>query len=58
MTVTDETFQLSGTFWFSVPDHCYLRVVDAAVVEDEIHAGKLLARLLGFQVKLHHALVT
>lgn len=35
-----------------------LRLVDAAVVEDKVDAGKLLSRLLGFQVKLHHPFVT
>lgn len=32
--------------------------MDAAVVEDKVDAGKLLARLLGLQVKFHHPLVT
>lgn len=32
--------------------------MDTAVVEDKIHAGKLLPRLLGFQIELHHPLVT
>lgn len=35
----------------------HLRLMDAAVVEHEIHRGKLLPRLLGFQVELHHSLV-
>lgn len=46
----------------SVPRPCsqsqgHLRLMDAAVVENEIHRGKLLPRLLGFQVELHHSLV-
>ncbi len=32
--------------------------MDTAIVEDKIHAGKLLPRLLGFQIELHHPLVT
>lgn len=32
--------------------------MDTAVVEDKIHAGKLLPSLLGFQIELHHPLVT
>lgn len=35
-----------------------LRLVDAAVVEDKIHAGELFSRLLGFEVELHHPFVT
>lgn len=38
--------------------HWNLRLVDAAVVEDKVDAGKLFARLLGFQVELHHSFVT
>lgn len=35
-----------------------LRLVDAAIVEDKVDAGKLLACFLGFQIELHHTLVT
>lgn len=35
-----------------------LRLVDAAVVEDQVHAGKLLPRLLRLQIQLYDALVT
>lgn len=34
------------------------RLVDAAVVEDKVDAGELLAGLLGLQIELHHSLVT
>lgn len=37
---------------------CNLRLVDAAVVEDKVDAGKFLACLLGFQIELHHPLIT
>lgn len=36
----------------------HLRLMDAAVVENKIHRGKFLPRLLGFQVELHHPLIT
>lgn len=32
--------------------------MDAAVVKDKIHAGKLLPGLLGLQIKFHNSLVT
>lgn len=35
-----------------------LRLVDAAVVEDKVDAGEPFARLLRFQIKLHHTFVT
>lgn len=35
----------------------HLRLMDAAVVENKIHGGKFLPRLLGFQVELHHSFV-
>lgn len=35
-----------------------LRLMDTAVVEDKVDTGKLLARLLGLQIELHHPLVT
>lgn len=35
----------------------HLRLMDTAVVENKIHRGKLLSRLLRFQVELHHSLV-
>lgn len=35
-----------------------LRLVDAAVVEDKVDTGEPFARLLRFQIKLHHTFVT
>lgn len=35
-----------------------LRLVDAAVVEDKVHAGKLLPRLLWLEIQLYNTLVT
>lgn len=32
--------------------------MDAAVVEDKVDAGEPFARLLRFQIKLHHTFVT
>lgn len=46
----------AGVVSAGVPGHS--RLVDAAVVEDEVHGCKLLACLLGLQVKLDHPLVS
>lgn len=32
--------------------------MDTAVVEDKVHAGKLLPRLLGLEVEFDHSLIT